>query len=49
MLVRPSGTEPKVKAYLDVAATADSAEARRRATTTTLAALREGVRALLAS
>lgn len=48
VVVRPSGTEPKVKAYLEAKtpATADLATARAEATTR-LAALREEVTALL--
>ena len=48
LVVRPSGTEPKLKAYLDVWSDAATPEERRAETDATLAALREGVHALLA-
>lgn len=47
VIVRPSGTEPKVKAYLDAMSAADTAEGRRATTTATLTTLRDGVRLLL--
>lgn len=47
LVVRPSGTEPKLKAYLDVVSTAADAGTRRRETDGALAALRTGVHALL--
>ncbi|HEY0374008.1 MAG TPA: phospho-sugar mutase [Amnibacterium sp.] len=48
LVVRPSGTEPKLKAYLDVWSDAATPEERRAETDATLASLREGVHALLA-
>ncbi|MDH2443104.1 phospho-sugar mutase [Amnibacterium sp. CER49] len=48
LVVRPSGTEPKLKAYLDVWSDAGSPEERRAETDGRLRALRDGVRALLA-
>lgn len=47
VIVRPSGTEPKLKAYLDVVSDAGSPAERRRETDSALAALRDGVHALL--
>jgi phosphomannomutase len=48
LIVRPSGTEPKLKAYLDVSSDAATPEERRAATDAALEALRAGTRALLA-
>lgn len=48
VIVRPSGTEPKVKAYLDVVSTAGTADERRDATAAQLTALRAGVQRLFA-
>jgi phosphomannomutase len=47
LVVRPSGTEPKLKAYLDVWSDAETPDARRAQTDGTLSSLREGVRPLL--
>ena len=47
LVVRPSGTEPKLKAYLDVVSDAATPEERRAATDATLIRLRDGVRTLL--
>ena len=49
VVVRPSGTEPKLKAYLDVVSDAPTAAERRRRTDAALTALREGVAVLLGS
>ncbi|MFD1720888.1 phospho-sugar mutase [Amnibacterium endophyticum] len=48
VIVRPSGTEPKLKVYLDVVSDVATPEERRRETDAALAALRTGVDALLA-
>ncbi|MGN6742216.1 MAG: phospho-sugar mutase [Amnibacterium sp.] len=48
LVVRPSGTEPKLKAYLDAWSDAPTPDERRAATDAALASLREGVRTLLA-
>ncbi|MGN6741890.1 MAG: phospho-sugar mutase, partial [Amnibacterium sp.] len=48
LVVRPSGTEPKLKAYLDAWSDAPTPDERRAATDAALSALREGVRTLLA-
>ncbi len=47
LVVRPSGTEPKLKAYLDVWSDAATPDARRSETDARLSSLREAVAALL--
>ena len=47
VIVRPSGTEPKLKCYLDAASRVGSATERRRAAAATVAALDAGMRRLL--
>ncbi|PPH08846.1 phospho-sugar mutase [Rathayibacter sp. AY1H3] len=48
LIARPSGTEPKVKLYLDAWSHDSDADARRSAVSSRLAALRTGVAELLA-
>ncbi|WP_374947129.1 phospho-sugar mutase [Agreia sp.] len=48
VMVRPSGTEPKLKVYLDTQSSDGSLEERRAAATTALSRLEEGVRTLIA-
>ena len=48
MIVRPSGTEPKLKVYIDASSTAGDASERRAAANSVVAELEAGMRALLA-
>ncbi|SKA93667.1 phosphomannomutase [Agreia bicolorata] len=48
VMVRPSGTEPKLKVYLDTQSSDGTLEERRAAATAALASLEKGVRALIA-
>jgi len=48
VIVRPSGTEPKLKVYIDASSTDGSAENRRSIAEATVAELDAGMRALLA-
>ena len=48
VMVRPSGTEPKLKVYLDTQSSDGSLEERRAAATAALSRLEEGVRGLIA-
>jgi len=47
VMVRPSGTEPKLKVYIDAAATEGSLEERRVAAADTVSRLEAGMRALV--
>ena len=48
VIVRPSGTEPKVKVYIDASSDAGSVEERRASATARVAALEAGMRELIA-
>lgn len=48
VIVRPSGTEPKVKVYIDASSAEGTAEQRRAAAEAVVARLEEGMRALVA-
>jgi phosphomannomutase len=47
-MVRPSGTEPKLKVYIDAVGTEGSVEERRAAASAAVAALEAGMRELTA-
>jgi phosphomannomutase len=48
VMVRPSGTEPKLKVYIDVVSHADNAEERQRDSSTRLEKLSTGMRKIVA-
>jgi phosphomannomutase len=47
VIVRPSGTEPKVKVYIDASSEQGSVDERRAAAHAEVAALEAGMRALI--
>lgn len=47
VMIRPSGTEPKLKAYLDVVSTVGNASERRAVATDTLRRIEQGLRSYL--
>jgi phosphomannomutase len=48
VIVRPSGTEPKLKVYIDASSTNGTVDERRAEVAATVAALDAGMRKLLA-